>query len=123
MKLKLKNIKHSEFASQETNCYQAVVYLNGKPFADVSNDGHGGCDYQPERSAIPPPCHPGQQQSKFHHRQCPESHPRGRFIQRRQPCECDSSSRAGFGHNDRFFFWIFLFSLFLFSRLPADPRA
>lgn len=46
MELELKNIKHSEFASQETNCYQGVVYLDGKPFAIVSNQGHGGCDYQ-----------------------------------------------------------------------------
>ena len=45
MNLEMKSIKHSNFASQETYCYQAVVYLDGKPFADVSNDGHGGCDY------------------------------------------------------------------------------
>lgn len=50
----LKNIKHSEFASQETNCYQATLHIDGKPFANVSNDGHGGCDntYRDERSPI-----------------------------------------------------------------------
>lgn len=44
MKITLKNIKHSEFASQETNCFQADIYIDGKPFACVSNDGIGGCD-------------------------------------------------------------------------------
>lgn len=46
MKLELKNIKHSEFASQETHCYQASLYVDGKRVATVGNDGHGGCDYQ-----------------------------------------------------------------------------
>ena len=44
MKLELKNIKHTEWASEETNCYQAALYVDGKPVAIVSNDGHGGCD-------------------------------------------------------------------------------
>ena len=42
--IQLKNIKHSEFASEETNCYQATVYVDGKRFATVSNQGFGGCD-------------------------------------------------------------------------------
>ena len=46
MNLEMKNIKHSEFASEETYCYQGSVYLDGKPFALVKNDGRGGCDYQ-----------------------------------------------------------------------------
>ena len=45
MKLELKNIKHSEFASEETFCYEATLYVEGKPFAQVSNDGKGGADY------------------------------------------------------------------------------
>ena len=45
MNLEMKSIKHFASGSQETYCYTAVVYLDGKPFADVSNDGHGGCDY------------------------------------------------------------------------------
>ena len=45
MKLELKNIKHSEFASHETFCYEANLYVNGKPFAHVSNDGQGSADY------------------------------------------------------------------------------
>tara|TARA_R100001443_G_scaffold24547_2_gene36949 strand:+ start:117 stop:623 length:507 start_codon:yes stop_codon:yes gene_type:complete len=40
----MKAIKHFEWASEETFCYQANVYLDGKPVAVVSNDGHGGCD-------------------------------------------------------------------------------
>ena len=44
MKLELKNIKHTAWASEETHCYQASLYVNGKPFATVSNDGHGGAD-------------------------------------------------------------------------------
>ena len=44
MNLEMKAIKFSEWASEETYCYQANVYLDGKPFVMVSNDGHGGCD-------------------------------------------------------------------------------
>jgi len=44
MKLELKNIKHTSWASEETHCYQASLYVDGKPVAIVSNDGHGGCD-------------------------------------------------------------------------------
>ena len=44
MNLEMKAIKFSEWASEETYCYQANVSLDGKPFAMVSNDGHGGCD-------------------------------------------------------------------------------
>lgn len=40
----LKNIKHSEFASEETHCYQATIYVDGKKFATASNDGCGGPD-------------------------------------------------------------------------------
>jgi len=44
MKLELKNIKYAEWASQETACYDANLYVGGQPFAFVSNDGHGGAD-------------------------------------------------------------------------------
>ena len=44
MKIELKKIQYSEFASQETACFQADLYVDGKPFAIVSNDGIGGCD-------------------------------------------------------------------------------
>jgi hypothetical protein len=40
----LKAIKHSSFASQETHCFQASVYLNNKKIGVVGNEGYGGCD-------------------------------------------------------------------------------
>ena len=46
MKLELKNIKHTAWASHETHCYQASLYVEGKPVAVVGNDGQGGCDYE-----------------------------------------------------------------------------
>ncbi len=44
MEIALKSIKHSAFASQETHCYEANLYIDGKKIGQVSNDGHGGCD-------------------------------------------------------------------------------
>ena len=45
MNITLKNIKHSAFASQETHCFEAVLYVNGKAFATIKNEGFGGCDH------------------------------------------------------------------------------
>ena len=39
MKLEMKSIKHSAFASQETYCYEGYVYIDGKKAIYVSNDG------------------------------------------------------------------------------------
>lgn len=44
VKLELKKIKHSEWNSQETNNYQAELWVNDKKCAVMSNDGRGGCD-------------------------------------------------------------------------------
>jgi hypothetical protein len=44
MKVELKNLKLAEFSSQETACFQATLYINGKKAAIVSNDGQGGCN-------------------------------------------------------------------------------
>lgn len=44
MKIELKNIKHSEFASHETNCYEATIYIDGQKVGTVENDGQGGTD-------------------------------------------------------------------------------
>jgi hypothetical protein len=44
MKIELKAIKYSDFASHETNCYTAKIYIDGRLFALVSNDGRGGSD-------------------------------------------------------------------------------
>lgn len=44
MLLELKNIKHAAFASEETQCYEAAVYIDGKMTFHVSNSGRGGSD-------------------------------------------------------------------------------
>lgn len=43
-RVELKNLKFAEFASEETNCYEATVYVDGKRFCIASNQGHGGPD-------------------------------------------------------------------------------
>jgi len=42
--IELKNIKHTAWASEETHCYQASLYVDGEHWGTVSNQGHGGCD-------------------------------------------------------------------------------
>lgn len=42
MKIELKNIYYSERMSQETNCFSANLYINGKFSAEVGDEGHGG---------------------------------------------------------------------------------
>ena len=44
--LEVKNISHYERGSEETPCYNATVYINGKKAIEISNDGHGGMDRQ-----------------------------------------------------------------------------
>lgn len=44
MKIELKNVKVIESMSEETNCYTASLYVDGKKIGIVSNRGHGGCD-------------------------------------------------------------------------------
>lgn len=43
MKFELKNVKHSKFASEETECFQASLYADGKKIGFCSNQGFGGC--------------------------------------------------------------------------------
>jgi len=51
MKVELKNFKYAEFASHETHCYSATVYVDGKRAFLASNEGHGGADhYEPLKS-------------------------------------------------------------------------
>ena len=51
MKIELKSFKHAEFASHETHCYEATVYVDGKRAFYASNDGRGGADfYEPLHS-------------------------------------------------------------------------
>lgn len=39
---KLKSFKYLESRSEETYCFSAVLYINGKKSADCGNSGHGG---------------------------------------------------------------------------------
>lgn len=49
MKVTLKNIKFNERMSEETNCFTADLYINGKNVGFCQNHGHGGCtDYRGE---------------------------------------------------------------------------
>lgn len=43
MNIQLKNIKFSEWNSEETNNFQATIHLNGKKVGYCKNDGRGGC--------------------------------------------------------------------------------
>jgi len=46
MKIELKRIQFSERMSEETNCFVADLYINGKKVGECKNDGQGGCtDY------------------------------------------------------------------------------
>lgn len=44
-KIELKTIKYAAFASQETSCYSATLFVDGEKWGTVGNDGHGGADY------------------------------------------------------------------------------
>ena len=43
-RITLKSIKYTAWASQETHCFQAVIYLDGKRALNVENDGRGACN-------------------------------------------------------------------------------
>lgn len=42
MKITLKNVKYSDFMSEETLCFEAAVYIDGKKMGVATNEGHGG---------------------------------------------------------------------------------
>lgn len=42
MKIELKNVKYAAFASEETACFEASIWVDGKKAGSVRNDGHGG---------------------------------------------------------------------------------
>ena len=42
MKIELKNVKFYESMSEETNCFEADVFINGKKIAYAKNTGQGG---------------------------------------------------------------------------------
>ncbi len=43
-RITLKSIKYTAWASQDTHCFQAVIYLDGKRALNVENDGRGACN-------------------------------------------------------------------------------
>lgn len=45
LRLTVKNYKIAEWASEETDCYTASLYLDGKRIGTAQNDGHGGADF------------------------------------------------------------------------------
>lgn len=45
MNVTIKNLKYSEFASEETDCFEATVYVDGKRLCIASNDGKGGATH------------------------------------------------------------------------------
>lgn len=48
MKIELKNIKVNLAFSEETTCFSADIFVNGKKAGYAKNSGHGGCtDYRP----------------------------------------------------------------------------
>jgi len=42
-RVSIKNVKFYESMSEETNCFQCDVYLDGKKVASAKNSGRGGC--------------------------------------------------------------------------------
>ena len=42
MKVELRGIKHAAFASDETECFSATVFIDGKKAGTVDNEGRGG---------------------------------------------------------------------------------
>lgn len=53
MNVTLKNISYSQRQSDETNCFVATVYIDGKKAGTVQDDGKGGCmDYDFNTAAL-----------------------------------------------------------------------
>lgn len=53
MNITLKNVKRNARLSQETHCFSANVYVDGKKFTEICNAGHGGCDeYDASNEAV-----------------------------------------------------------------------
>ena len=45
MEITIKNLKTAEFASHETLCFSATVYVDGVRSFTAENDGNGGCNF------------------------------------------------------------------------------
>jgi hypothetical protein len=52
MNIEIRNLKFSAFASEETNCFEATIYIDGKRAGTARNAGHGGpTDIEPRECA------------------------------------------------------------------------
>lgn len=45
MEIEIKNVKYAEWASDETSCFSATVYIDGKRAGVVHNEGMGGPNF------------------------------------------------------------------------------
>lgn len=45
MNIELRNVKYAAFASRETSCFTATIYVDGVKAGDARNEGHGGCTF------------------------------------------------------------------------------
>ena len=45
MNIELKGLKHLASMSEETPCFTATVWIDGKKAGSVKNSGHGGCNF------------------------------------------------------------------------------
>jgi hypothetical protein len=45
MKIEVRNLKFSAFASQETNCFEATLYIDDQRVGTARNSGHGGATH------------------------------------------------------------------------------
>lgn len=53
MRIELKSVDYSKQMSEETSCFSAQVYIDGRRVGSVLNHGHGGChQYTGEAEAI-----------------------------------------------------------------------
>src|SRR5574343_1825988 len=53
MNITLTGIKYAAFASEETNCFEAKIRVDGELVGSVSNSGRGGCnDYHVPRETL-----------------------------------------------------------------------
>ena len=49
--VELRSVKYAAFASQETPCFSAAIFIDGKKAGTAENDGHGG-----QTLILPPAC-------------------------------------------------------------------
>lgn len=53
LKVELKNVKHAAFASEETDCFEATIYIDGIKAGKASNEGRGGCtNFEPRELEV-----------------------------------------------------------------------